>query len=75
MIVEKEGDEVDNLLLIKKNAFFLGGHELNDFRFEHGSISKSHACIYFSSDMEVILVDLNSTHGSVIVRGGVETKL
>ena len=51
VVVEKEGDEVDNLVLSGKNVFLFGGHSSNDFRLDHGSLSKFHAGIYFSSDM------------------------
>lgn len=51
MVVEKEGNEVDNLMLTDKNIFMLGSHEASDFKLEHGSISKFHASIYFSTDM------------------------
>lgn len=55
--------------------FFFGSHNSNDFRLDHGSLSKFHACIYFSSNMEVILVDLNSTNGTIIRRGNLDIKL
>lgn len=63
------------MVLANKNAFLLGNHDLNHFKLEHGSISKCHASIYFSEDMEVILVDLNSSNGTVILRGETEIKL
>jgi hypothetical protein len=56
------------MLLLGKGSFLLGSADQNDFKFDHASISKFHASIYFSSDMEVLLVDLNSTHGTVVVR-------
>ena len=62
LVVEKEGDEVDSLVLAGRNRFILGNHPSADFKLEHGSISKFHAGLYFSSDMELILVDLNPTH-------------
>jgi len=34
---------------------------------EHPSISKFHAAIYFS-ELEVIIVDTNSTHGTFILK-------
>lgn len=52
-----------------------GSAPQNDVRLEHASISKFHASIYFSTDMEIVLVDLNSTHGTVIQREGAEIKL
>lgn len=66
---------MDNILLLGKNSFLFGSADQNDFKFEHASISKFHASIYFSSDMEVVLVDLNSTHGTVIARAETEIKL
>lgn len=32
LIVEKEGDQVDNLLLSSKSHFLFGSNELNDFK-------------------------------------------
>jgi hypothetical protein len=51
VVVEKEGEEVDNLILSGKNTFLFGSHDSNDFRLDHGSLSKFHGGIYFSSDM------------------------
>lgn len=59
---------MDDMLLLGKGSFMLGSSDQNDFKFDHASISKFHASIYFSTDMEVVLVDLNSTHGTVVVR-------
>jgi len=53
-----------------KNFYLFGSNNTNDCQIEHGSVGKQHAAIYFSQDMETILVDLNTTHGTRIIRGG-----
>ena len=75
LVVEKEGNEVDSLVLAGRNRFILGSRPSSDFRLEHGSISKFHAGLYFSSNMELVLVDLNSSHGTSIIRHEQEIKL
>lgn len=70
LVVQKEDKNIDKLFLEKRNCFLFGSEAKNSFRLEHPSISKFHAGIYFSTDLEVVLVDLNSTHGTKVVRDG-----
>lgn len=47
----------------------------NDFKLEHPSISKIHACIYFGTEVSLVLVDLGSSHGTTLIRGQSTTKI
>jgi hypothetical protein len=53
----------------------LGWSEQCDVRLEQNFTTKFHAAIYFSSDMEAVLVDLNSSQGTRVLRAGSENKL
>ena len=37
-----------------------------EFILENPTISRYHSCVYFSHEMEVALIDLNSTHGTLL---------
>lgn len=68
IIVSKDGQKVDKLFFEKKNYFILGSTKSIDFTLENPTISRFHACIFFSTDVEMMIVDLNSTHGSFLTR-------
>lgn len=68
--VIKDEKPIDKLFLEKKSKFFLGNHQTNEFRLEHPSISKMHACIYFGTDLNIMLVDLGSSNGTFLLREG-----
>lgn len=48
LIVIKDNQPIDKLLLENKNYFLFGAHPKVNFKLEHPSISKFHAAIYFS---------------------------
>jgi pSer/pThr/pTyr-binding forkhead associated (FHA) protein len=75
LTVIREDKPIDKLYLEKKNKFFLGSHQSNDFKLDHPSISKTHACIYFSPDLNLMLVDLGSSNGTTLTREGQPFKL
>ncbi len=66
LLVEKGGKKIDKLFLEKKNNYIFGKIKSCDFELENPTISRYHSCIYFSSEIEVILIDLNSTHGTYL---------
>jgi hypothetical protein len=50
--VEKDGKKVDKLFLEKKNNYIFGSlASAVDFHLENPTISRFHACIYFSSEL------------------------
>ena len=69
LIVEKTDGQADTLLLHNKNFFLIGRAQSNDLSIDHPSVGKNHAVIYFSADMEIVLVDLHSLNGTKLVRG------
>lgn len=73
--VHKDKKGIDMLFLQKKNQYIFGTLPKVDFKLDHPSISKNHAAIVFSSEMQVILYDLNSTHGTKLYREGKEHKI
>ena len=74
-MAEGEDGTVDSYPLQKKGRWLLGWSEQCEVRLAQATCSKFHAAIYFSADMEAVLVDLNSSQGTRIVRGGQESKL
>jgi hypothetical protein len=70
LIVVKDEKAIDKLFLEKKGKFFFGSHKYNEYKLDHNSISKTHACIYFAPHLALMLVDLNSSNGTTITRGG-----
>lgn len=74
-MVIKEDKPIDKLFMDKKSKYFLGAIPTNDFKLEHPSISKIHACLFFSLKRELMLVDLGSSHGTSVVREGKTIKL
>lgn len=75
LIVIKDDKPIDKLFLEKKNKFFFGSQQFNEFKLEHQSISKTHACIFFGHGLNVMLVDLGSSNGTTVTRGGETLKL
>ncbi len=75
IIVTKEEKPIDKLFLEKKSKFFFGSHSSSDFKLDHPSISKSHACIYFAPGTAVMLVDLASSNGTFLIRYAENIKL
>ena len=47
----------------------------NEFKLDHPSISKVHACIYLGCDLSIMLVDIGSSHGTTLIRGDSTTKM
>ena len=67
MLVTKDERKIDRLFLDKnKNYYLFGSLKTSDFHLENPTISRTHACICFCSDLEVVLIDLNSTHGTFL---------
>lgn len=75
LTVIREEKPIDKLFLEKKSKFFFGSQQGNDFKLDHPSISKMHACIYFSTDLNLMLVDLGSSNGTTLLREGQTFKL
>ena len=48
LVILKEGQPIDKLLLENKNYFLFGSHSKCQFKLEHPSISKFHAAIFFT---------------------------
>ena len=70
LLVTRDGKPIDKLFLEKKAKFMLGTLPINDFHLQHPSISKLHASIYFAPHGVLMLVDLGSSHGTVLKREG-----
>ena len=75
LLVEKDGKKIDKLFLQKKSYFIFGKAKGSDFILENPTISRFHSCIYFSSETEVVLIDLNSTHGTNLNKNRMESLL
>lgn len=68
IIIRQEDQKDENYIFDEKNRFIIGNHEKCDIKLKHKSISKFHSALYFSTNMELVLVDLNSTNGTKILR-------
>lgn len=68
LIVTREDKPIDKLFLEHKSKFFFGNQQTNDFKLDHPSISKIHACIYYGPELNLMLVDLGSSNGTSITR-------
>ena len=73
LLVEKAGKKIDKLSLQNKSYYTFGKTKGCDFLLQNPTISRFHSCIYFSSEMEVILIDLNSTHGTILNKDRLES--
>ena len=73
LLVEKDGKKIDKLFLDKKSYFLFGKSKGADFLLENPTISRFHSCIYFSSETEVMLIDMNSTHGTYLNKNKLES--
>lgn len=73
LTVLKDSKQISKISLDKKKNYYLfGSLKTSDFPLEHPTISRYHACIFFSNDLEVMLVDLNSSQGTALKRKGQE---
>lgn len=69
ILVIKDGKKMQRLNLDKgKNYYLFGSLKTVDFLLENPTISRNHACIYFDNNIEVMIVDLNSTHKTFLRR-------
>ena len=72
LLVEKAGKKIDKLFLESNSYYLFGKAKTCEFILENPTISRYHSCIYFSHEMEVILIDLNSTHGTFLNKDKLE---
>lgn len=75
LTVLKDDKPIDKLFLEKKSKFYFGALPTCEYKLDHPSISKVHACIFFGEDSAVFLVDLGSSNGTTLIRGEDKTKI
>ncbi|KAJ2794720.1 hypothetical protein H4R20_006131, partial [Coemansia guatemalensis] len=69
MEVIKDGSVVESHTVAKDRTYFTFGRlPICDFPMEHGSISRYHAVLQFYDDGSMAIVDLGSSHGTLVNR-------
>lgn len=67
LTVIREANTIDKIFADKGKPYYLfGSLKTVDFPLENPTISRNHACLAFTADLEVVIIDLNSTHGTFV---------